>query len=72
VRFATQPIEEMTARQFLGLIEQMESDELILFSTDYPHWDFDSPLRALPGGLPEDLTRRIFSENARAVYRLPA
>jgi predicted TIM-barrel fold metal-dependent hydrolase len=72
VRFATQPIEEMTARQFLGLIEQMESDELILLSSDYPHWDFDSPQRALPGGLPEDLTRRIFAENARAIYRLPA
>ena len=51
----------------------MGSDELICFSTDYPHWDFDSPLEALPPGLGEDLTRKIFFENARATYRrLPA
>jgi predicted TIM-barrel fold metal-dependent hydrolase len=62
----------MTPRQFLGLVEQMESDELILFSSDYPHWDFDSPERALPPGLPEDLTRKILAGNARATYRLPA
>jgi predicted TIM-barrel fold metal-dependent hydrolase len=72
VRFATQPIEEMTARQLLGLIEQMESDELILFSSDYPHWDFDSPLHSLPSGLPQELMRRILADNARAVYSLPA
>ena len=39
----------------------MGSDELICFSSDYPHWDFDSPLEALPPRLPEDLTRKIFS-----------
>ena len=37
IRFATQPIEEMTARQFNGIVEQMESDELLLFSSDYPN-----------------------------------
>jgi predicted TIM-barrel fold metal-dependent hydrolase len=71
IRFATQPIEELTARQFLGLVEQMESDELVLFSSDYPHWDFDSPERALPAGLPEKLTRKVLAENAKATYRLP-
>jgi len=72
IRFATQPIEEMTARQFSGIVEQMESDELILFSSDYPHWDFDSPERALPGGLSETLRRKVLAGNARATYRLPA
>ena len=51
----------------------MESDELLCFSTDSPHWDFDSPLAALAAGLPEPLKRKIFYENARALYsRLPA
>jgi uncharacterized protein len=73
IRFATQPVEEFTWEQFSQLIDQMGSDELLCFSTDYPHWDFDSPLEALPPGLGEDLTRKIFSENARATYRrLPA
>lgn len=73
MRFATQPIEEFTGTQLTTLIEQMGSDELLCFSTDYPHWDFDSPLEALPADLPEDLARKIFFENARALYqRLPA
>ena len=73
MRFASQPTVEMRADQLTTLIDQMGSDELICFSTDYPHWDFDSPLEALPPGLPEDLARKIFSENARATYRrLPA
>ena len=47
--------------------------ELICFSCDCPHWDFDSPLQALPNGLPHDLARKIVCENARATYRrLPA
>jgi hypothetical protein len=50
----------------------MESDELVLFSSDYPHWDFDSPERALPSGLPDELVRKILADNARATYRLPA
>jgi uncharacterized protein len=73
IRFATQPVEEFTWEQFSQLIDQMGSDELLCFSTDYPHWDFDSPLEALPTDMPDDLKRKIFSENARAIYeRLPA
>jgi uncharacterized protein len=73
VRFASQPAVEMRADQLETLIGQMGSDELVCFSTDYPHWDFDSPREALPRGLRDDLARKIFSENARATYRrLPA
>jgi predicted TIM-barrel fold metal-dependent hydrolase len=50
------------------LIDQMGSEELICFSTDYPHWDFDSPLRALPAALPKELARKIFYENALDLY----
>jgi predicted TIM-barrel fold metal-dependent hydrolase len=68
LRFATQPIEEFTAPQLSGLIDQMGSEELLCFSTDYPHWDFDSPLRALPAALPKELADRIFLENALDLY----
>ena len=69
LRFATQPAVEMTSAQLETLIGQIGSDEVICFSTDYPHWDFDSPHEALPPNLPDDLARKIFVDNARATYR---
>jgi predicted TIM-barrel fold metal-dependent hydrolase len=73
VRFATQPAEEMTLDRFMQIVEWMESDELLCFSTDYPHWDFDSPYEALPLGIPVELQRKIFAENALAIYsKIPA
>ncbi|ODU06170.1 MAG: amidohydrolase [Pseudonocardia sp. SCN 72-86] len=73
VRFATQPVEEFTGPQLETLIGQMESDEIICFSTDYPHWDFDSPVEALPNDIPESLKRKLYFDNAAATYqRLPA
>ncbi len=66
--FTTQPLEEMTKKEFMQVMEQMGSDEIVSFSTDYPHWDYDSPFDALPPGLDEDLKRKLFSENAKAFY----
>jgi predicted TIM-barrel fold metal-dependent hydrolase len=42
----------------------------ILFASDYPHWDFDDPVMALPPSLGDDARRMVFSDSARAVYRL--
>lgn len=67
VRFSTQPVDELSQKEFLQFVDLMGSDEMICFSTDYPHWDYDSPFRALPA-LGEDLEKKIFSENARKFY----
>jgi uncharacterized protein len=40
-----------------------------MFSSDYPHWDFDSPRTALPK-LPEAVHQQIFEQNARELYGL--
>jgi uncharacterized protein len=45
----------------------MDAEHLLMFASDYPHWDFDSPTQAFPK-LPDALHRRIFSENAREWY----
>jgi uncharacterized protein len=72
-RFSTQPMEEMSLETFLKLIDAVGSEDLFCFSTDYPHWDFDSPWEALPKGLPDELRNKIFSENAKALYpKMPA
>lgn len=71
VRFTLQPIDGPTdAARLLTLIGQLGSDELLMFSTDYPHWQFDSASAAVPSGLPDHLAEKIMGGNARAFYRL--
>jgi predicted TIM-barrel fold metal-dependent hydrolase len=48
-------------------IEHLRSDEILLFATDYPHWQFDGG-QALPDGLSPDLRRKIMVDNPRATY----
>jgi uncharacterized protein len=69
----TQPIDEPpTAAEFVAMLEQLDMDDRIMFATDYPHWDFDAPDRALPSAVPAHLRRAIMYENAHALYRLTA
>lgn len=71
IRLTTQPIEEPDDPAHLRqVIEHMGSDNLLLFATDYPHWDFDSPARALPASLPQSLRQKILMGNAIDFYRL--
>ncbi|MEA2682296.1 MAG: uncharacterized protein QOK05_624 [Chloroflexota bacterium] len=71
-RFGTQPIEEPPDQKFLlQLIDMMGSDKMLMFATDYPHWDFDAPAAALPSSLPADLRRKILWDNARDFYGFP-
>ena len=72
VRLTIQPCDAPpTEEMFLKLMDHMDSDELLLFSTDYPHWQFDGE-EVLPPGLSPDLVRKIMIDNPRAAYaRLP-
>ena len=49
----------------------MEADKILLFSSDYPHWDSDSPYQSVPARLPDDIRRKILGENASALYGIP-
>jgi predicted TIM-barrel fold metal-dependent hydrolase len=70
VRLTSQPLERPDDdRHLLQMLEMMDAEHLLLFSSDYPHWDFDSPRHAFPM-LPERLHRRVFEENARELYGL--
>jgi uncharacterized protein len=70
VKFSTQPTEDVSVENWQRLIGMLESDRMLVFATDYPHWDFDAPDDAIPRGLPLDLRQRIFYENARELYEL--
>ncbi|WP_433960682.1 amidohydrolase family protein [Bradyrhizobium guangdongense] len=68
VRFTVQPIDDPNeAEGLLRLIDHLKSDELFLFSTDYPHWQFDGDA-ALPSGLPGTLVQKILRDNPLAAY----
>ena len=72
VWFTTQPIEEPAdPTQLLWAIDQGGLRDKLLFSTDYPHWDFDSPTQALPRVLGPELRQKILCGNAIDLYGLP-
>jgi uncharacterized protein len=72
VWFTTQPIEEPEDPQHLMYaIEQANLRDRLLFATDYPHWDFDSPKQALPRVIDKDLRHRIMAGNALDLYGFP-
>jgi predicted TIM-barrel fold metal-dependent hydrolase len=66
VRFSTQPITEVTAKQFAQLTEMSATERVWMFSTDYPHYDADSVV--VLDGLPPDLRRRLEYQNALESY----
>jgi hypothetical protein len=68
VRFALQPMDAPTELDaFRRLMQHMDSDRLLLFSSDYPHWQFDGDA-ALPQGLSAAQTQRILIDNPRETY----
>jgi len=68
IRFSLQPIDAPPDPQVLNrLFDHMQSDELLLFSTDYPHWQFEGDA-ALPDGISSDLVRKIMIDNPYATY----
>jgi predicted TIM-barrel fold metal-dependent hydrolase len=68
VRLTLQPFDgppdPATLTRFM---EHLGSDELLLFSTDYPHWQFDGR-QAIPAGLDPGLARKIMVDNPLRTY----
>ena len=70
----TQPVEEPhRSEEFLEMLDHAPwLQDRLMFSTDYPHWDFDAPDQALPKvQLPTGFPEKLMAENARALYKLP-
>lgn len=69
VRFTLQPFDAPPdPKKFIATLEHIGSDRVLLFSTDYPHWNFDDE-DVLPDGLGETTIRRILVDNALETYR---
>lgn len=70
VRLTTQPLEEPDDRRDLAkLLETFDARNMLMFSSDYPHWDADNPDVALKA-LPEEWRQRVYFDNARDTFRL--
>jgi predicted TIM-barrel fold metal-dependent hydrolase len=73
--FTTQPITEPERPEWLerlyAQLERAGFGSRLLFSSDYPHWDFDSPDEAIPPWLPEETRARIFAGNASELWNIP-
>jgi predicted TIM-barrel fold metal-dependent hydrolase len=70
VRFTTQPLEEPENRQDLvKLFSTFDAEHMLMFSSDYPHWDADNPDTALKS-LPEEWKQRIFWDNAIDTFKI--
>ena len=68
-RATSQPMEEPSdLRHLMQIIEMIGRDDFLMFATDYPHWDFDAPDRALPPIVPAKMRAGIMSGNAQAFY----
>ena len=68
VRLTLQPFDlPEDGAAIMRVLEQIGSDDMLLFSTDYPHWQFDG-MDALPPGLPPALLQKILFDNPRATY----
>lgn len=68
VWFTTQPVEEPEPREHLADAIEWLGWDRVLFATDYPHWDYDDPGRALPLRMTERQKSGVFLDNAKAVY----
>jgi predicted TIM-barrel fold metal-dependent hydrolase len=69
----TQPLDEPERHADLAkLLDRLDMDERILFSSDYPHHDFDAPSRVLSAReIGAERRRKILTSNAEHVFRFP-
>jgi predicted TIM-barrel fold metal-dependent hydrolase len=68
VRFTTQPMPEPRRRRHLhALLEIARAERTLMFSSDYPHWDFDDPRHVLTT-LPAEMLERVKAKNAIETY----
>ncbi|WP_240418772.1 amidohydrolase family protein [Paenibacillus periandrae] len=70
-RVTSQPLElPPTTDMIKPMMNAIHCETNLMFASDFPHWDFDSPTHAFPK-LDENMWDRIFYQNAAELYGLP-
>ncbi len=71
LRLTTQPLEEPENKQhFHQILAMFPAEKMLMFSTDFPHWDGDTPDFA-GRWFPDHLRDRVMSGTAIETYKLP-
>jgi uncharacterized protein len=71
ILMTTQPLEEPEhPAHFKAIVEMFDAEHMLMFSSDYPHWDGDTPDFAARRFVPA-LRPKVLGETARALYGLP-
>ena len=70
--FTSQPLERENLKLVEATFEAMDAENQLLYSSDWPHWDFDLPssIATLPF-LSARAKRRILGLNAARLFKLP-
>lgn len=71
-RFTWQPVDAPPDVATLQQVfDQLESPDLLLYASDYPHWHADTAVeRDFIAGLPAAVRQKLLGENASSWYRL--
>lgn len=70
VYLTTQPLEEPEKKEyFLQILEMIHAETTLLYSSDYPHWDFDAP-KTVELSLPKHLRAPVMGETALQLFGL--
>ena len=67
VRLTLQPFDSPGADETRRILEHIDCADMLLFSTDFPHWHFEAD-NAIPDGIPDALIPRIAIDNPLATY----
>jgi predicted TIM-barrel fold metal-dependent hydrolase len=71
VRVSLQPVDgPLEPAELLRVIDQLGSERMLMFSSDYPHRHVSEELDAVPAGIPPALADAMLAGNAREHYRL--
>lgn len=68
IRLTTQPLEHPASwRHYWDFLQEFGGKDVLLFASDYPHWDFDNPAY-IENHLPPSWREAVLRDNARSVF----
>src|SRR5262249_24418460 len=71
--YATQPIEEPEdLRDIATLVSLYQGEDTTVFASDWPHHDFDHPMKVYQVPFTPEVRRKIFGENALHLFKIDA